>query len=127
MSSLILYAPQFYLDMSEDEKSKYCNGCGAKGAWYNFLIPFQKVFKEPCKIHDVEYAFGNTDEEKCIADRRFSNNLKRVVDSIENKWKKKILKKAARVYFKSVRDFGEEAFWQDKVLDDSIPFEVNNQ
>lgn len=111
-----LYAHPDYWDLSEEKKKEVCNGCGAKGAWYNFLIP-GKIFKVPCDIHDFDYERGESEKDKIEADRRFIQNMKRIVAATDNKLLKKYRRVKARAFFKSVKDFGDEAFWADKVID----------
>lgn len=114
---VILYANPKYWALSNKEKKEICNGCGAKGAWYNFLIP-GKIFKEACNIHDFDYLIGKTEEDKRKADRRFIQNLKRIVDKTENRALKKYRLVKAKGFFKAVKDFGDEAFWANKIVDE---------
>ena len=108
-----LYAPKGYWELTQKQKSAICNGCGAKGSKINFLIP-QGKFKEACNIHDYMYAVGKTDEDKRVADRVFINNLNRIVEA-SHPLIKPIRKIAARAYYKAVAEFGDEAFWKNKV------------
>lgn len=124
MKKIIVYADPKYWELTKEQKDNICNGCGAKGAWYNFLIPFKKIFEEVCHIHDYDYHIGKNKRDKDIGDRRFINNLKRVVESVDNKAKKVLLKRVARIYFKSVRDFGDESFWKDKIVNNGIGKEI---
>lgn len=113
---VILYAHPKYWALSDEQKKAICNGCGAKGAWYNFLIP-GGVFKHPCNIHDYDYYMGETQEDKDIADRRFIQNMKRIVESTNNPLLKKYRAFKSKGFFKAVKDFGDEAFWNEKVID----------
>jgi len=108
-----LYAPPKYWELTEEEKKKVCNGCGAKGSFLAKMIP-QGKFREACNIHDYMYYIGKTDEDKKVADRVFINNLNRIVEAMPLVLKP-LAKSLARVYYEAVAKFGYEAFWKDKV------------
>jgi len=108
-----LYAPKKYWELTDEERERICNGCGAKGSKLNFIIP-QGVFREACNIHDYMYYIGKTDEDKKVADRVFINNLNRIVEA-SNTLLKPIRKMMARAYYEAVSKFGYEAFWKNKV------------
>lgn len=112
-----LYFSKQYLALNPTQKTIICNGVGAKGAWYNFLIPGKKVFEEPANGHDCDYHFGKTQADKEISDRRFNQNCKRIVEATKNPILKKSRKILARSYFIAVRDFGDDAYWKDKIID----------
>jgi len=114
---VVLYAHPDYWDLSKEEKKDICNGCGAKGAWYNFLIP-GKVFKQSCNIHDYDYFLGKNQKDKKDADRRFYQNNKRIVNATKNPLLKRYRSFKAKAFFKAVDDFGEEAFWSNKIVNE---------
>lgn len=111
---VVLYADANYWKLTEEEKAQICNGCGSKGAWYNFLIP-SRAFDECCHIHDYDYSIGKTEKEKRLADRRFMQNMKRVVRATKNRFLKKWRALKAKAFYKGVKNFGDEAYWSDKV------------
>ena len=113
-----LYFSKDYLALTPKQKKQICNGVGAKGAWYNLLIPGKKVFHEPANGHDSDYYFGKTKEDKEIADRRFNQNNNRIVEATKNPILKKCRKVLAKSMFIAVRDFGDEAYWKDKIVDE---------
>ena len=117
-----LYAPKEYWRLDEDEKSRICNGCGAKGSALNVFIP-QGVFKEACNIHDYMYHAGESESDKRRADRVFINNLNRIVEA-SDKWLRPFMKIRAKRYYLAVSKFGDEAFWQGKVVDGMVGKEV---
>jgi hypothetical protein len=117
-----LYAPEGYWKLSEEEKRRICNGCGAKGSKLNFLIP-QGVFKEACNIHDYMYFIGRNNNDKRKADRVFINNLYRIVEA-SPKWIRPIRKARAKSYYLAVSKFGDEAFWKGKVVQGMVGREV---
>ncbi len=114
---VVLQAHPDYWKLTTEEKAKICNGCGAKGAWYNKLIP-GKWLNEPCNIHDFDYYIGRTNEDKGLADRRFIQNNKRVVKATKNFIIRKWVKIKSKSFYALVRDFGDEAFWADKIVDE---------
>ena len=108
-----LYAPDEYWKLSEEEKDKYCNGCGGRGGKLNFLIP-QGKFEECCNIHDYMYSIGTTNEDKRIADATFINNMSQVIKELKG-ISKIYYKTLSKIFYNSVKDFGEYYFWRDKV------------
>jgi len=107
----ILYAPPSYWSLSEIEKQKICNGCGAKGGM-KFI---DGSFKEPCNIHDYMYQVGETDDDKMLADVTFYVNMQNVANATKNPFKRLFLKARAKTFYKAVKLFGEEAFYKSKV------------
>lgn len=118
-----LYAPAGYWELSEREKRRICNGCGAKGSKLAFLLP-QGKFKEACNIHDYMYAMGKTDRDKRIADRVFINNLNRIVEA-SHPILQPLRKALALSYYKAVAQFGDEAFWRHKVYPGMVGKELH--
>lgn len=116
---VILYAQKPFWNLSEEEKKDICNGIGARGAWYNFLIPpsIKRLFKPSGDIHDYDYFVGKTQEDKEVADRRFNQNNQRIVDAIKHPVKKFLAKRAARSMYIAVDKLGNEAYWKDKIVD----------
>lgn len=114
-----LYAHPDFWELSKEEKNKICNGIGAKGAWYNFLIPssIKRVFKESGNIHDFDYFKGKDEEDKKKADRRFSQNNQRIVNTIENKVLMIIAKRVAKSMYLAVDKLGDDAYWKEKIVD----------
>lgn len=114
---VILYANPKYWALSDKDKVEICNGCGAKGAWYNFLIP-GGIFKQSCNIHDYDYFIGKTEQDKKDADRRFYQNNKRIVKATKNPLLRRYRAFKARAFFKAVEDLGSEAFWSNKIVNE---------
>ena len=110
-----LYAPKSYVDASQAERDKICNGCGAADAKFDF-VPDSILGLSIgccCDIHDWMYNEGVTLEHKKEADRVFLNNTLRV---IENKggWFKGWRRKIAYGYYSAVKHFGGPAYWEGK-------------
>lgn len=113
---VLLSAHKDYWDLSDEEKKDICNGCGAKGAWYNFLIP-SGAFDVACNIHDYDYFVGNTQDDKRKADRRFINNMNRIVSATKSKPLRVYRAIKAKGFYTSVKKLGDAAYWKDKVVD----------
>lgn len=62
-----------YKDLTQDQKEKICNGCGAKGG---FIKPPNFIFKASCNHHDFNYWRGNTKDLKKKADKDFYDAMK---------------------------------------------------
>ena len=112
-----LQAPNSYWDATEEEKKKYCNGCGPKGAY--FLIPdtlWGLNITEPCNIHDWCYRFGKTEQDRQDADRMFLDNMLSTIDENTTwKWLKKLRRRRARTYYHVVSRYGGPYFRKHQV------------
>lgn len=70
-----LYAPISYWEASSVERSKVCNGCGAKGG-INVPDTFYGLsMTEACDIHDWMWEHGITAMDKMFADAMFMLNM----------------------------------------------------
>ena len=95
-----------YSDLTEDQKSKICNGCGAKGGLVK--VP-SFIFKASCNQHDFYYWRGREESDRLKADESFYRNMK--IDIQDEKWYSKPFHHVwAYTYFKAVRIFGKKAF-----------------
>ena len=120
-----LYCPQGYTQLTKEQKKEICNGCGSKEGWLTKII-FGGKFVECCNIHDYMYSIGLSQEDKDIADRVFYNNMNRVIATIDNKTLKYYYKVKAHIFYKSVKTFGESAFWSsEKVMPDMVAYSVH--
>ena len=96
-----------YSSLNEDQKSKICNGCGAKG-W--FIKPPQFLFRASCNQHDFYYWRGCNENDRLKADKEFYRYMK--IDCEDYVWHKKAYYRViAYVYFKAVRLFGKKFFY----------------
>jgi len=123
MKKIELYSEYRYNQASELDKRLICNGCGTD-TWYGWLVPdtiyFLKI-TEACNIHDWEYEFGETLEDKKRADRTFLNNMIRIIDAKTKwEWLKKLRYKRAYKYYLAVKHFGAPAFWANKNKPENI-------
>jgi len=117
-TELVLYAPDGFRELKEDEKKEICNGCGAKNG---FPVPDSFYFLDismACNIHDFMYHSGKTLEDKEVADRVFKNNLFRIVEWESCCWLlKKLRLRRAKTYYYFVKEWGASAFWANKIRD----------
>lgn len=99
-----------------EELNEVCNGCGAADAKFDFVPDkiWGTYIGYACHIHDWEYDKGVTEEDKIKADKRFKDNLFRIISW--GKWyKPKPLQKArAYLYYLGVKEKGHDAYWKDK-------------
>jgi len=73
--------------------------------------------KLACQIHDDDYKYGKTWEDKVIADEHLKYNLYTIIDARTPSWNR-ILKRLrynrADTYFEMVKICGATAFWHGK-------------
>ena len=103
-------------DLTPEQRAKICNGAGAAGAWYNFLIPntfYGLDCREAFDRHDYAYHVGKTPQQRTLADLQMLNNLLRLVDTAEG-WHNRMLaplrRRRALKYYEAVHYRGESAF-----------------
>lgn len=112
-----LIAPSDYRNLSKIERGKICNGCGTKGLG-GLLVPdtlYGLSITEPCNIHDFMYHVGKTIHDKEHADRVFLDNMYRVISTGKN-WRLLVWLRRQRAYkyYLAVREFGHDAFFNNK-------------
>ena len=114
----VLFAPVSFKNASKEDLLKYCNGCGADKSWFR---PPKRIYGTlivyACIIHDWQYSFGITNEDKEEADRIFKHNMLRLITRDSHKWYKptKLQRIRANTYYVAVKRYGGEAFWAGKV------------
>lgn len=112
-----LYAPESYINASEDVRRIVANGCGP-GGWKVDLVPDSIIgcnIKPACNIHDWMYALGLTLADKAEADRVLLNNILRIIKAHGGHWLlQHFRRRLARGYYEAVENFGGPAFWQNK-------------
>ena len=114
MSETVLITPKGY------DRDKKCNGCGS--GWNAKLVPdriYLLNITRACCIHDYMYEVGTTIADKRIADCIFFINLKRLIDEDKNfirnnRFVKRRMKNIAKIYYKFVVEFGDDAFFNGK-------------
>lgn len=97
----------------------HANGCGS--ALYKIDMVPDSIYgisiKPTCQIHDWDYEVGQTIADKESADRRFLNNMLRLIDARQG-WYDRIRRPLARrralKYYEAVHAFGGPSFWKGK-------------
>lgn len=117
MNLVKLYAPDSYINATENVRNMVVNGCGA-GGWKIDLVPDHLLgisIREACKIHDWMYALGETIADKEEADRVFLNNMLRIINAYKSNWiLQHFRRRLAHGYYEAVEHFGGPAFWTGK-------------
>lgn len=111
----LLIAPFFVRYFNADEILALTNGCGPE-SWKHEITDFITRFilgnvEESCRIHDLCYSFGNTDDDRKVADKIFlANMLTQIAGSYAPRWIRKLRVAKAFLVYKIVRSYGEDAF-----------------
>jgi len=106
-----------YRASTANERERICTGCGLSG-WKGDLVPetiYGLNISEACNIHDWDYHFGKTIEDKHRADNVFLDNMLILIEQAGG-WKKWFRRWRAMTYYSAVRDFGHDAFMSNKKL-----------
>lgn len=111
-----LDADNRFLDIELNELLFICNGCGSSQAKFDFVPDtiYLMPIAPACHIHDFDYHFGASIEDKNKADRRLMNNLLRLIEMKSNVVMKRLRRRRALTYYNAVCDFGGPAFWNGK-------------
>jgi len=110
-----MLAPQSYLEVTPEERSQVCNGCGT-GGWKGALVPetmWGLNISEACQIHDWMYHEGITENDKVFADILFLRNILRLINA-HGGWLKVLRRYRAMTYYNAVAEAGSAAFWANK-------------
>ncbi len=111
-----LDADKSYGEASQGEIDLICNGCGSAQAKFDFIpdTVYGLSVKPACYIHDWDYSIGETIKYKKMADRRFRNNMLRLIDSGSCRLLKGLRRRRALKYYYAVKAFGGPAYWAGK-------------
>ena len=60
-----------FRDLTEEEKSIVCNGCGSR---HGINVP-DLIFRDACDLHDYMYSKGGKEKDRSIADKEFLSNM----------------------------------------------------
>ena len=63
-----------YRDLSPEERSEICNGCGGKGGIVT--PPHAELFREACDHHDFNYHLGHRERHRWKADRQLRGAMR---------------------------------------------------
>lgn len=125
----ILYAPAEYWELTPEQRKALTNGCGP-GRFGSMVVSdrlWGLSIEEACRIHDYQYAVGETIEDKFEADRVFLNNMLRLIDAAGGWWLLVALRRHAAVkYYRAVADFGGPFFWKGKNPERNLGNESTN-
>lgn len=102
-----------YSLLTSDERGVLCNGCGAKGGWFN---PPDFFFSASCDHHDFLYWLGGSQLHRRFADERFYAAMCADVRSELAWWRRWWGYTLAWTYFRAVRRFGKSAFTETNYL-----------
>ncbi|MCP4022891.1 MAG: hypothetical protein GY729_13705 [Desulfobacteraceae bacterium] len=109
--------PCSYFEADEELIALHTNGCGGSGR-NEKMVPDKFIgvsVKPACLIHDWQYSFGLTIEDKKTADRIFLNNMVRIIKSKNSFWLLERLRlRFAKTYYNVVKYFGGPYFWAGK-------------
>jgi hypothetical protein len=92
-------------------------GCGPGGIG-DYLVPdtmWGLNVRPACSIHDWQYHWGRTIDDKIKADLNLRDNLVRLIKA-QNSWGfiENLRLRRARSYYEAVKYFGGPAFWSGK-------------
>jgi hypothetical protein len=98
--------PLRFADLRPDQVSMICNGCGAKGGWFN---PPDWIFEADCNRHDFAYWRGGDEAARRKADRGFYEAMQADASRLPvyDRWLGHL---AAWTYYRAVRAFGAKHF-----------------
>lgn len=96
-----------FKDLTEQERSIICNGCGGKGGW---IKPPQFIFKSSCDHHDYNYFLGFNKSHRKKADKQFYKAMKDQIKGV-SVLRRPFLYFAAYSYYLAVRMCGGDYFY----------------
>lgn len=112
-------APAAFWELTREFVVANSNGCGPRN-WKVDLIP-DKIghidFTFSCRVHDICYHFGRTEEEKRVSDRLLLFNMLADIDNhcvsngIADRSQRVLYRHLAWLYYRAVSDLGHEAFY----------------
>lgn len=119
-----LFAPEIYgcqpcsyFEATPEMLTDATGGCGP-GGFGDILVPdrmYGLSVRAACSIHDWTYHWGETLEDKKLADRIFLNNMIRIIKAGSLlDWLKRLRLKRAKLYYNMVKNYGGPAFWDNK-------------
>lgn len=126
MKPVKLYAPEKYGNQpccfhdatpEQIREAVGSGGCGPGGIG-DYLVPdtmWGLNVKPACTIHDWQYCWGRTIEDKIKADLNLRDNLVRLIKAQNSwGWLENLRLRRAKTYYEAVKNFGGPAFWSGK-------------
>ena len=116
-----LRASEIFWTLTPAQISEIAHGCGPGTGWKEKIIPdtiLGVCLRPACIVHDVEYHFGETKEDKEEADLNLIHNAL-VINNRDSKfWLFKMIRRRIILdYYAVVSDFGALAFWTEEKLE----------
>ena len=105
--------PCWFWDAPEEERN---GGCGPGQGFGDRLVPDSLLglsIKPACAIHDYQYRYGVTREDKAFADRVFRQNMNRIIHAAGGLLKH-VRYCMATAYYLVVKYGGETSYWSHK-------------
>ena len=92
-------------------------GCGPGGIG-DYIIPdtmYGLNVKPACTVHDWQYCWGVTLDDKINADLNLRDNLVRLIKAQDSfGFLENLRLRRARTYYEAVKNFGGPSFWKNK-------------
>jgi len=110
--------PCCYHRATLDQINAVAGGCGPGGGVKDYFVPDKLWFLSitlACSIHDWMYHYGQTTEDKILADEIFKNNMVRLIKG-QKSWKfiERRRLRLSYIYYLAVKNFGGPSFWDSK-------------
>lgn len=113
-----LVARYEFWKLSPAGRDAVAKGCGPGSGWKEWIIPdtiLGVCIRPACIIHDVEYHFGSTEDDKNRADSNFFQNMLAINEKDSKFFLLKWLRRRIMFdYYCAVADAGDTAFWKGK-------------
>lgn len=105
-----------YMELSDIDRFKICNGCGSANAKFDFVPDtiYGLNISEACYRHDYAYHVGKTEADKKAADEQFLRNMLTIINTKSGALLKWPRRWRAMSYYSAVCDKGHKAFWANK-------------
>jgi len=98
-----------YSDLNGYDQLLICNGC--KPEWFPDWVNADLIFGCACGQHDVDYFAGGLESDRKEADEKFYKKMQLLIKESKLGWFKKwLLRRAAKAYYKLVKKFGDSTF-----------------
>ena len=101
-----LLAPQSFVNSTDDERAKVCNGAGAKG--YGWMVPDNILGERITAAADIHDWMYHEHIDKRVADQLFLRNLIEIIDTGELSDIPRL--EIAMKYYQAVSFWGHDAF-----------------
>ena len=111
-------APLAYWLATDEHIAEVCNGCGPQG-WKGKIIPdtiWGLRITGCCDVHDWQYHYGRTKEDKERADNVLLANIyRRINKKTEWRWLRRLRRRRAKTYYLVVSKCGDKYYNAEEV------------